>query len=234
MPVLQKVESAFLKLLRMVFLLVATVAMGSSIALAGKFFITYFEKNEVAQKLPVALNLNGYKTSSDDLQKIEATLPNGEEDKLAETFYYVLDKNSKELNPALTPNKEAILQYVKEIENDPELGRNFLNQLVPLLDSAFKNPDIALRAKTDFLSEVKSLMFHFETSYKRQVQQNQIMENQVMKNRADKQAAASSAMYAAIILFGAFFGLFSLAILLKMERSLRTIAAATVRASAEQ
>lgn len=225
MSVIQKVESGYLQLLRVIFLLFATGAIVVAIFLGGRY-LTQHDAQPEPVKEEISLNLETYKPVQDVAPDAnEGAAPvvakGAPKDALLEEFYAVIERMGKKVMADFTINRGPVVNLFRELERDPDLGRPFIKQLIGVLDAAQGKKEIVLRLKKDFGSEFIALIEHFKAEYKQQHANIEAKKNRAAADAQVKQSEAMWSLYAAGVLFLAFVGLILLIVLLKIERNLR-------------
>lgn len=224
MSVIQKVESGYLQLLRVLFLLFATGAIVVAVILGGRYLAQHDAQPEPVKE-EISLNLESYKLQDAAPAAANGTTPvaakGSPKDPLLEEFYAVIERMGKKVTPDFIVNREPVVNLFRELERDPNLGRPFIKQLTVILDAAHGKKEIVDRLKHDFGPEFVGLVEHFKTEYKHQRADIQAKKEMAEADAQLKQSQAMWSLYAAGVLFLGFVGLILLIVLLKIERNLR-------------
>ncbi|NVD74211.1 hypothetical protein HUX88_27320 [Duganella sp. BJB1802] len=226
---IQKIEQVYLQLLRIVLLLVATLAIVASVVLGVRYINTH-DAQATPVKDEIKLNLSSYEPAkqaqapakgvdrtSDSSQQVTRKL-----DPLFEDYYKAVDSFIKAAGATVTLNKEQLHEGFESMAQDPSLGRDFLKLFIPVINDATKNPAILARAKLNMNEEYGRLLSHFGDQFKNDAQQIEAKKMEAQQAAETARASSTSSLYAAGAGFMIFAGLVLLIVLLKIERNLRT------------
>lgn len=225
MSIIQKLETGYLQLLRVLFLLFATAAIIFCVVQGINYLGNHDAKPAaVTQKIeltgtsfvvPTTQTASGDPTSTEVAAKQKS-------DPLLEDLIKVLSDIGKASSPDFTINRARVVEIYHGYEQDTSLGKPFVRQLVAALPKTFQRAEVKAYFKHNMGEAFSSTLQHFADDYKRQQGLVQTAETDADAAAAVKRADAFSSLYAAGVLFGVFVGLILLIVLLKIERNLRT------------
>lgn len=221
---IQKLEQGYLQFLRIVLLILATIAIGAACVLGTRYALEHDAKPEPVID-EVKFKLDAYKpaTSSSNVgENGEQEKTKGElKDALFEDYAQGLMQFIKASGSEVSANRQGIRNSFNSIVEDRTLGRPFVKLLIPLIHEASKNKAIMERARLNAAEEYGRLLSHFIDDYK--TQRAVIEANKLAASGAADATKASAlvSLYAAGVGFLVFAGLVLLIVLLKIERNLR-------------
>jgi len=234
MSLINKIETGYLQLLRILVLVLATLAILGAVWAGMNAAINYNAKPE---KVDDKITLNGASFTLDASQAAQpkAATPEAKTDNsvLLTNFTAVMNKYAKQLSPDSVAPTDGYSKYLDKMLNDPEQGPEYVKSLTVYLDQAFARKDVAAKAHgTDFFTMADKIANAHADAW--QAEKARIADAQ--KAAADaavqKQAGAAQSLYALGGLFGTFVTLILLVVLIRIERNLRGIAKADAGASA--
>lgn len=223
MSLVQKMEAGYLQLLRVVFLLFATIAIIAVVILGAQFL-----SDRNAEPIPVTkkveLNASTYRFEDALPTRDNATVNENSskvKDELFEQFVAVIESNAKKKFPDFVLNRNAIKDLFQGLEKNPTLGRSFIQKLIPVMDETYKNPKFKFRDVPEFGTKSYAIIEHFEADYRRQAAEIRAAKEEADINAANTRVSANAALISAASGFGIFVILILLVVLLKIERNLR-------------
>jgi len=223
MSFVQKVESGYLQFLRIVFLIFATGAIVVSGLLGAKYLMQHDAEPRLIKR-EISINVDGYHPPQKAVKAEPSVAPNGApptKDELLEQFKSAINELGREITPNFSVNEEPVINLFNSLENDPDLGRAFVEQFNGLLVGAKKRPDIIAKLKVNFDQELNDMLDYSKAEYLRQKAEIRSMNDVARADALAKQSDAMFALYASGVLFLFFVGLVLLIVLLKIERNLR-------------
>lgn len=221
---IQKLEQGYLQLLRIVLLILATVAIGAACVLGARYALEHDVKPAPVSD-EVKFKLDAYKPPAGDSSVSEGgeqEKPKGEQkDALFEDYAQALTQFIKASGADITPNRQGMRNSFNSIVEEKALGRPFVKLLIPLIQEASKNKPIMARARLNVTEEFGHLLSHFIEDYKDQRAVIEAKKVAASTAADETKAGALVSLYAAGVGFLVFAGLVLLIVLLKIERNLR-------------
>ncbi len=225
MSIIQKIESGYLQLLRILLLLLATGAVVAAVILGAQYVAGHDAKPAVV-KDEITLSLANYQSALDAPadspgQHPQAKAKAGAKDALLIEFIKTIDHFLKTGNPNAFVNESGATEGFIKFESAPELGRPFIKQLIVIINAATKDRKIADRIKQASSEELGSLVEYSVREYKEKTAAINAEKARAIDDAQAVRTQANWSLYAAGAGFIAFAGLILLVVLLKIERNLR-------------
>lgn len=224
MSLVQKVESGYLQLLRVVFLLFATIAI-AAVCVLGVQFLAGRNAEPVAITKKIELKADGFDAAGTAQTKTGSAQSKNKgevKDSLLNDFISNIDSNAKRMFPDFSLNKEYVANVFYEIDRDPTLGREFLEQLVPVMAQSYKNPNFKPKNMQEFGDKTVAMLDHFKSDYRGQAGAIRAAKAEAEMDANHVRISAGNALVSAAGGFGVFVLLILLIVLLKIERNLRS------------
>ncbi|WP_342117492.1 hypothetical protein [Pseudoduganella sp. OTU4001] len=221
MSLIHKVESAYLQLLRILFLIFATVAIGFAVLLGVQYMARHNAKPEPVNE-KIVLSAASYKVHADSEAPRPSQEKGIEKDALFEQFSNMIVKVGKSAVPDFSVNREAVRNIYDQLLHDPKLGRDFIEQTNKVLPQIAARPEVTARLQRDVGGEFDAILGHLRNEYKEQGANIGDKKAAAESEATELRASATQGLYGAGSLFVAFVGLILLVVLLKIERNLRS------------
>lgn len=220
---IQKLETGYLELLRVVFLAGASIAIFIAIYCGVSYAVQHdAEPEEVKDEIKLTLtHYEGVATRQIDQDESPAPPGIAVRDGLYEKFSANLTKLGKNSDQSFSLNKDAARSLYSALKEDSTLGIAFIEQLNGVLEAAATKPEIVAGLRDDFSAELNRLMEFAKSEYKLQSDLITAKREKAEADAEQKRVSAQVSLYTAGVLFLIFVGLILLTVLLKIERNLR-------------
>jgi len=229
---IQKIETSYLQLLRILLLLLATAALVLCAVMGSQFFIQRSAEPKPVDET-IKLSLDDYSASikmydpATPQAKTGDQAPAAKADPLFDEFLAAVNAFGKVANPDFNLTKDNVNSAYRTMEEDSNLGRDFLKQLTGMLKAATSKTEIVARIKVNPLNELNSLINHSKKEYKDKQSAIRAEKSRASDEAMATRAQANMSLYAAGAIFLVFAGTILLVVLLKIERNLRGIVPST-------
>jgi hypothetical protein len=228
---LHKIEGGYLQLLRVLVLILATVALIGAVVLGGNAFSDYSAKPKAVSEA-ISIDPNSFRIKKEpetsSTEAADTAAPTSTDDsKLSDDLVAVINKHGKQLvGPSFVVQAEAVHTFVDAALAVPELGKDFISAQTKYLDQVFARPDVGNHVKGSqdtFFETMNDSFSEFRKSYLAE-KQRIAAEKETAQQEVDLKKAGA---FQALALFGGLLGAFVLLVLLivliRIERSIRAI-----------
>lgn len=233
MSVLNKVESGYLQLMRILVLGLATVVL-IGVALLG--FSAVSDYNAKPKAVSEAIDIKASAFKLDDGEQAsgdDAAKPHPGAAKLETALADVINKHGKALlGASFQFDKSELHELVTSALDDSDQGEPFLTSETAYLDQVLSRPDIAKQAKTNdaFYAVVNKVFSDYHMAYAAEKERISSEKDAAKMDASDKRSGVYISLYMIAALFSAFIMLVMLIVQIRIERSIRVMSEANARA----
>ncbi|CAJ0813782.1 hypothetical protein LMG19087_01880 [Ralstonia wenshanensis] len=241
MSVLNKVESGYLQLMRILVLALATVSL-IGVALFGVVAASDHNAKPKAVSETVDIKASAFKLDNEAGQNPEEGTQNSGDDaakrdsnaaKLQTALADVINKHGKAMLGASFHFDSANLDgAVAAVMQDEDRAEPYLSSLTKYLDDVLSRPDVAKRIKTEqaYFQVFNKAVTDYRKAYAAEKERIAREKAEASAEASERRASASLSLYLIGGLFSAFIMLVMLIVQIRIERSIRVMSEANVRA----
>jgi hypothetical protein len=233
MSFLSKVENGYLQFLRLVFLIIATLALVVAFGLGISAWLDYSAKptkpsNDISIDA-AAFRLNDKESATQPETKPVENAEDQQAAKLTNEFVGILTKHGKQLvSSSYKADKDGIRSFIDaRLQN--EFSVEFLEKQIKYIDDVLSRPDIVKNikgAKDEFIDVVNESIAQFTKSYQREQERIVAEETAAKEQVVEKRASAIASLAVIGGATGLFVVLVLLLVLFRVDRSIRQLATA--------
>lgn len=227
---ISKMEKGYLQLLRVVVLLVASLAIFGAVFAGINALANYNAKpKEVSQT--ITIKPDDFSAKQDKAPATTSTLAKPSENspfnKLVDDLAAVVDKHGKLVDhPTFAVSREWASNFVREVQSNERLGSDYIPGLVSYFDAVFSRKDVVQEAKATSYNDMAFKIFgQYQAEYLAQKAKISNAESEAENEALAKRASAAESLYLFGSLFAAFITMALLLVLIRIERNLRAISA---------
>lgn len=233
MSVLNKVESGYLQLVRILVLALATAVLIGVALLAVNAVGDYNAKPKAVSET-IDIKASAFKLDDDAATAgDDAAKPHPGAAKAETALGDVINKHGKALlGASFQFDKSELHELVTTALEDNDLGEPFLTSETAYLDQVLGRADVAKQAKTSdaFYAVVNKVFSDYHMAYAAEKERISSEKDAAKMDVSDKRSGVYISLYVIAALFSAFIMLVMLIVQIRIERSIRVMSEANARA----
>jgi hypothetical protein len=234
MSVLNKVESGYLQLMRILVLALATIVLVGVVVLGVSAVSDYNAKPATVSEA-IDIKASSFKLDDDAAEGTgdDAAKQHPGAAKLEAALADVINKHGKTLlGASFQFDKAEVHELVVGALEDPDQGEPFLTSQTAYLDQVLGRADVAKQAKTSeaFYAIVNKVFVDYHMAYITEKDRISTAKDAAKLEASDKRSNVYISVYMIAALFSAFIMLVLLIVQIRIERSIRVMSEAHARA----
>jgi hypothetical protein len=226
MSLINRIETGYLQLLRVIVLLLASLAILGAVITGFNAVLNYNAKpTPVDEKImvqPTAFSLNAAAPTTADSD--HPATPPVDASALSKQLLQILNSHAKTLAPDVAFKLADLAPVVDKNIADPELGADYQKALNVYFDQVLSRKDVAAQAhNSNYIPMLNKIADTHREAW--QKEKNRIADEQkaAVEAAQTKHMSAVESLYALGVLFTTFIMLILLVVLIKIERNLRGV-----------
>jgi len=234
MSVLNKVESGYLQLMRILVLTLATVVLVGVVLLVVNAVSDYYAKPAPVSET-IDIKAAAFKLDDEAAEGADgdAAKQHPGAAKLETALADVISKHGKALlGASFQFDKAEVHELVTGALEDPDQGEPFLTSQTAYLDQVLGRADVAKQAKTSeaFYAIVNKVFVDYHMAYAAEKERISNEKAEAKLDASGKRSGVYISLYMIAALFSAFIMLVMLIVQIRIERSIRVMSEANARA----
>lgn len=233
---LQKLENAYLAILRFVVIVVAGLLLIAVVILVLNSMKAFQSEPIVKKSEPnvshelVIKHLTSKDSSAEISKEVWDEKPNKLDpnrkyyEQIASSLIKFVQKHADGYDSI---NKSKLVEHIKtkaEVFNDAEITTQYAKSLAATIDKVLTSPQVAKTAKTEGPAEIVDKAMDFYTvEFAAQVEEEKRNAVYELEMQAARKAEATQSLYIAAGAFGTFLMIVFISIIIRIERNLRNL-----------